>query len=70
MKTSRPSASYVPGKVFPFPKMLGSAVPVPTRIEPGGTATLSLSTPALEAARRTRYRMEYGGDHAARPRPH
>ncbi len=47
-----------------------SAVPVPTRIEPGGTATLSLSTPALEAARRTRYRMEYGGDHAARPRPH
>ncbi len=46
-----------------------SAVPVPTRIEPGGTATLSLSTPALEAARRTRYRMEYGGDHAARPRP-
>jgi hypothetical protein len=47
-----------------------SAVPVPTRIEPGGTATLSLSTPALDAARRTRYRMEYGGDHAARPRPH
>ena len=47
-----------------------SAVPVPTRIEPGGTATLSLSTPALEAARRTRYRIEYGGDQAARPRPH
>ena len=47
-----------------------SAVPVPTRIEPGGTATLSLSTPALEAARRTRYRMAYGGDHGARPRPH
>jgi hypothetical protein len=47
-----------------------SAVPVPSRMEPGGTATLSLSTPALEAARRTRYRMEYGGDHAARPRPH
>ena len=47
-----------------------STVPVPTRIEPGGTATLSISTPALEAARRTRYRMEYGGDHAARPRPH
>jgi len=32
-----------------------SAVPVPSRMEPGGTATLSLSTPALEAARRTRY---------------
>jgi len=47
-----------------------SAVPVPSRMEPGGTATISLSTPALEAARRTRYRMEYGGDHAARPRPH
>lgn len=45
-----------------------SAVPVPSRIEPGATATLSLSTPALEAARRTRYRMEYGGDHAAHPR--
>jgi len=41
-----------------------SAVPVPSRIEPGATATLSLSTPTLEAARRTRYRMEYGGEHA------
>ena len=47
-----------------------SAMPVPSRIEPGATATLSLSTPALEAARRTRYRMEYGGDHAAYPRRH
>jgi hypothetical protein len=46
-----------------------SAVPVPSRIEPGGTATLSFSTPALEGARRTRYRMEYGGNHAAQPRP-
>jgi hypothetical protein len=41
-----------------------TAVPVPSRIEPGATATLSLSTPTLEAARRTRYRMEYGGEHA------
>src|ERR1700682_5731278 len=40
-----------------------SAVPVPSRIDPGATATLSLSTPALEAARRTRYRIEYGGNH-------
>jgi len=47
-----------------------SAVPVPSRIEPGATATLSFSTPALEAARRTHYRMEYGGNHAAPPRPH
>jgi hypothetical protein len=47
-----------------------SAVPVPSRIEPGATATLSFSTPALEAARRTRYRMEYEGNHAAQPRPH
>src|SRR5712692_2080413 len=38
--------------------------PVRSRIEPGATATLSLSTPTLEAARRTRYRMEYGGEHA------
>jgi hypothetical protein len=43
-----------------------SAVPVPSRMEPGGTATLSLYTPALEAARRTRYRMEYGGEHGPR----
>jgi hypothetical protein len=41
-----------------------SAVPVPSRLEPGATATLSLSTPALEAARHTRYRMEYRGEHA------
>jgi hypothetical protein len=47
-----------------------SAVPVPSRMDPGGTASLSLSTPALEAARRTRYRVEYGGNHAARPRSH
>jgi hypothetical protein len=36
-----------------------SAVPVPARIEPGETATLSLSTPSLEAARRTRYRIDW-----------
>ncbi len=36
-----------------------SAVPVPARIGPGETATLSLSTPSLEAARRTRYRVDW-----------
>src|SRR5260370_3218477 len=46
-----------------------SAVPVPSRMEPGGTATLSPSTPALEPAPRTPYRAEYGGDPPARPRP-
>src|SRR5438876_470107 len=43
MKISRPSASYVPGKVFPFPKMLGSAVPVPTS---GGSLSKMLLIPA------------------------
>src|SRR6267142_2344807 len=42
MKTSRPSASYVPGKVFPFPKMLGSEVPLPTS---GGSLSKMLLTP-------------------------
>ena len=43
-----------------------SAVPVPARIGPGETATLQLTTPALEAARRTRYRFEYAGARGGR----
>ena len=35
--------------------------PVPSSLRPGDTATLSLPVPALEAARKTRYRFEYGG---------
>jgi hypothetical protein len=38
-----------------------TAVPVPASLGPGDTATLTLSTPALEAARQTRYRFAYGG---------
>ena len=38
-----------------------TAVPVPASLGPGDTATLSLSTPTLEAARQTRYRFAYGG---------
>ena len=37
-----------------------SAVPSPASLEPGETATLSLSTPRLESMRRTRYRFEFG----------
>ena len=45
--------------------------PVPASLGPGDTATLSLSTPTLEAARKTRYRVQYGGGppRHARPRP-
>ena len=38
-----------------------TAVPVPSSLGPGDTATLSLSTPSLDAARQTRYRFAYGG---------
>jgi hypothetical protein len=38
-----------------------TAVPVPASLGPGDTATLSISTPTLEAARQTRYRFAYGG---------
>jgi len=38
-----------------------TAVPVPASLRPGDTATLSISTPTLEAARQTRYRFAYGG---------
>jgi hypothetical protein len=37
-----------------------TAVPVPSALGPGDTATLSLSTPSLDAARQTRYRFAYG----------
>jgi len=45
--------------------------PVPATLGPGDTATLSLSTPTLEAARKTRYRFQYGGGppRRAQPRP-
>ena len=35
-----------------------TAVPVPASLGPGETATLSLPTPPLEAARQTRYRFD------------
>jgi hypothetical protein len=38
-----------------------TAVPVPSSLGPGDTATLSLSTPSLDGARQTRYRFAYGG---------
>jgi hypothetical protein len=38
-----------------------TGTPVPASLRPGDTATLSLSTPTLEAARQTRYRVQYGG---------
>ena len=45
--------------------------PVPSSLRPGDTATLSLPVPALEAARKTRYRFEYAGGppHGGRPGP-
>lgn len=44
-----------------FGKLLwvGTAVPVPATLGPGDTASLSLSTPTLDAARQTRYRFAY-----------
>jgi hypothetical protein len=41
--------------------LVRSGTPVPSSLGPGDTATLSLPTPALEAARGTRYRFQYGG---------
>ncbi len=48
-----------------------TGTPVPASLGPGDTATLSLSTPTLAAARQTRYRVQYGGGppHRGRPRP-
>jgi len=53
-----------------FGKLLSArtAVPVPASLGPGDTATLSLSTPPLEAAKQTRYRFAYGGSHRGRPK--
>ena len=53
-----------------FGKLLWSrtAVPTPASLAPGDTASLSLSTPRLESMSRTRYRFEYGGAAAHRPR--
>jgi len=55
------------GKVL----LVRSGTPVPSSLGPGETATLSLPTPTLESARRTRYRFQYGGGppRHARPRP-
>ncbi len=41
--------------------LVRSGTPVPSSLGPGDTATLSLPTPTLESARRTRYRFQYGG---------
>jgi hypothetical protein len=51
--------------------LVRGGTPVPTSLAPGDTATLSLPTPVLESARKTRYRFQYGGDPKphARPRP-
>jgi hypothetical protein len=53
-----------------FGKLLWSrtAVPTPASLAPGDTASLSLSTPRLDSMSRTRYRFEYGGAAAHRPR--
>ena len=45
-----------------------TAVPVPSALGPGDTATLSLSTPSLDAARQTRYRFAYGAGASLRGR--
>jgi hypothetical protein len=36
-----------------------TAVPSPSSLRPGDTATLALDTPPLEAYRKTRYRFDY-----------
>ena len=44
-----------------FGKLLWArtAVPTPSSLKPGETATLSLMTPSLDAHRKTRYRVNY-----------
>lgn len=51
--------------------LVRSGTPVPSSLGPGDTATLSLPTPPLESARRTRYRFQYGGGapRSGRPTP-
>src|SRR6266536_591863 len=46
-----------------------SRTPVPSALAPGDTATLSLPTPVLESARKTRYRFQYGGGSQPHQRP-
>ena len=54
-----------------FDKLLlvRTGTPVPSSLRPGDTATLSLPIPALEAARKTRYRFQYGGGPPRSGRP-
>jgi len=49
--------------------LVRTGTPVPASLGPGDTATLSLTTPTLEAARRTRYRVQYAGGPPRPPRP-
>ena len=49
--------------------LVKSGTPVPSSLAPGDTATLSLQTPVLESARKTRYRFQYGGGSQPRARP-
>src|SRR5712692_8604822 len=51
--------------------LVRSGTPVPSSLAPGDTATLSLPTPVLESARKTRYRFQYGGGppRGGRPSP-
>lgn len=51
--------------------LVRTGTPIPSALGPGDTATLSLSIPALEAARKTRHRIQYvgGPPRQGRPRP-
>jgi len=49
--------------------LVRTGTPVPALLGPGDLATLSLSTPTLEAARQTRYRVQYGGGPPRHARP-
>jgi len=49
--------------------LVRTGTPVPASLGPGDTATLSLSTPTLDASRQTRYRIQYGGGPSRHGRP-
>jgi hypothetical protein len=51
-----------------FGKLLWArtVTPTPSSLKAGGTATLSLVTPHLDAHRKTRYRFDYRVEHPAR----
>ena len=49
--------------------LVRSGTPIPSSLGPGDTATLSVPTPTLESARRTRYRFQYGGGPPRSGRP-